>query len=95
MIKIHNDTGCDDIDHLVAALEAGEGEGRLPVGLNLGVDVGGHVEQQLDDRGVPVHDGQHQGTTESTLAPLPRPTILDTLKMCKSRMSPRQQGPGR
>ena len=39
--------GYDDIDHLVAALEAGECEGGVPVGLYLGVDVGAHVEQHL------------------------------------------------
>ena len=45
---------------LVSALEAGEGEGGVAVGLDLGVDVGAHVEQQLDGGRVPVHGGEHQ-----------------------------------
>lgn len=41
-------------------MEAGEGESRVAVGLDLGVDVGAAVQQQLDGRRVAVHRRQHQ-----------------------------------
>ena len=48
-------------DHLVLALEAGQGLRHVAVGLYLDVDVGGHVEQQLHRGGVAVYGGKHEG----------------------------------
>ena len=47
--------------HLVPALEIGQGQRRVPVGLDLRVDVGAHVEQELDGSGVTILGGQHEG----------------------------------
>ena len=42
------------------ALEAGQGERGVAVCLDLGVDVGSHIEEELDGRRVAVHRRQHQ-----------------------------------
>lgn len=47
-------------DHLCPALEAGQGQGCVAVGLDLGVNVRAHIKQQLHGRDVAIHSSQHQ-----------------------------------
>jgi len=44
----------------VAALETGQRQGRVPVSLDLSVDVTTHVKQELHRSGVTVHGRQHE-----------------------------------
>ena len=53
-LAIHQQT-----DDLVPTLEAGQGQGRVAVSLDLRVDVTAHVEQEFDGCSVPVHGCQH------------------------------------
>ncbi len=52
-------------------LKAGEGESRVPIGLNLGVDVAAHIQQEFDGGRVAVHGGQHK-RRDAQLGPGPR-----------------------
>ena len=57
-------------DHLGTPLEAGQRERRVAVGLDLGVDVGAHVQEQLHRGHVAVHSRQHQrGDAKLTASP--------------------------
>lgn len=50
----------EQTDHLCPALEAGQGQGCVAVGLDLGVNVRAHIKQQLHGRDVAIHGSQHQ-----------------------------------
>ncbi len=45
---------------LMSALKTGQSQGRISIGLNLGIDVRTHVQQQLDRGRVTIHGRQHQ-----------------------------------
>ena len=51
---------CKYSDDLVSALEASESECRVPVRLDLSVDVAAQIQQQAHASGVAVHRRQHQ-----------------------------------
>ena len=55
---------------LMSALKTGQSQGRIPIGLNLGIDVRTHVQQQLDRGRVTIHSRQHQGRN-AQLGPRP------------------------
>lgn len=47
-------------DDLSSALKAGEGQSCVSVGLDLSVDVGAHIQQQLHRWHVTIHSRQHE-----------------------------------
>ena len=45
----------------MSPLETGECQCRVPVGLDLSIDVAAHLQERLDSGDVAVHSSQHQG----------------------------------
>lgn len=63
-------------DDLVAALEAGQGQGRVAVRLNLGIDVTALVQEKLHGCRVPIHGREHQRwDAQLTASPVSRRNI--------------------
>lgn len=66
----------EQTDHLCSALEAGQGEGCIAIGLDLSVNIRTHIKQQLHGRYMAIHSSQHQRrNTQFTPSPKEKETL--------------------